>query len=664
MMKRIITTLGLLGVMTGALANVSTNNKKDRQRLQDRKLFSQMYYAALNGEKARVSQNRSKLQHYPLSHYLDYALIRHDINKLPEKAIADFKSKHPKSPLNSRLKKALVNAMGQQKAWDKYLKYHNGIGTGKQQCWYLNARVGTKKTKNLAPLIEAMWLSGLSAPDACDAAFNWWKKQGHMTEDLILKRVKLAYEKRNFSLMTYLKKELKNPPKWIDRGIELLKTPEHGLRQATSWSSDPETVWLINRAALRMAQKQPMTFQSMWGDLQKAHTFTTAQKQQIERKNALFAATDYETWSIGAMESLPAAVKDDQIKAWIVRYYLYKQNWPKVLSSLRDMSLFQISKDNWQYWLGRAKAKNGDAAGAKKHFTELSKKTNYYGFLAADHLRMPYALCHQSNVSANQSYKASAGIERAIELHHLGMLWMARSEWNVSYKGLSRPDKQALSDRVIAEGWYAKSIAIMADMGQWNNYSLRYPIAHQKTIEQFSKNSPVLPQWVMAIIKQESAWAKDAVSHADAHGLMQLIPPTAKRLSQQLGLTYTDTNQLHQAEHNIRLGIHYQKNLFKRFDHPMLAAAAYNAGERKSDDWSVGFPSSPDMWLETIPYRETRDYVAKILSNVTIYDWLMNQQPKRISHWMPSMPVDNKPSLPWPAASVANKRAPIRACSP
>ena len=121
MMKKIITTLGLLGVLAGAIPNAWANTATDRQRLQDRKLFGQLYYAALNGERARVSQKRKQLSNYPLSHYLDYALIRHDMSKLPEKAIADFKSKHPNSPLNSRLKKTLINTLGAQKAWDKYL---------------------------------------------------------------------------------------------------------------------------------------------------------------------------------------------------------------------------------------------------------------------------------------------------------------------------------------------------------------------------------------------------------------------------------------------------------------------------------------------------------------------------------------------------------------
>ena len=162
-----------------------------------------------------------------------------------------------------------------------------------------------------------------------------------------------------------------------------------------------------------------------------------------------------------------------------------------------------------------------------------------------------------------------------------------------------------------------------------------------------------IPQWVMAIIKQESAWAKDAVSHADAHGLMQLLPSTASRIASQIGASFNSPYDLHQPPLNIQLGIQYQKNLFQQFNHPILVAAAYNAGEGKSMDWSQGFPKSPDVWLETIPYRETRDYVTRILSNVTIYDWLINQTPRRISSWMPTMPIDQAPVKPWPNSKVS-----------
>ncbi len=161
----------------------------------------------------------------------------------------------------------------------------------------------------------------------------------------------------------------------------------------------------------------------------------------------------------------------------------------------------------------------------------------------------------------------------------------------------------------------------------------------------------------MAIIKQESAWTKDAVSHANAHGLMQLLPSTAKAIAKQLSLSFNQANELHQVPLNIQLGVQYQKNLFKQFNHPILVAAAYNAGEGKSNDWSSGFSESPDIWLETIPYRETRDYITRILSNVTIYDWLINQTPRRITSWMPTMPIDQKPSAPWPNRNIGQQVA-------
>lgn len=656
------------GLLLGLLMWVGITQANQSELLKKRKLFGQLYAAALNGQHAQVNQKRSQLSGYVLEHYLDYAKIRHDLTQNPgpktDQAIADFKKQHPKSPLNRRLNTARINAYGGRSMWNDYLKWHNGLDSGKKQCWYLRARLATKKTQDLAPLVKAMWLSGLSAPKACDPVFDWWQKQGHMTDGLIEERIKLAFEKNNFSLMSYLKTQMKQAPAWVDRGIELAKTPEHGLRQASTWPSDATTRWLIEKAAYRMASKQPMTLNSLWPAINQNHALDTAQKQKVERRMALFAATDYEPWSIGAMTQLPAYLQDAQIKAWIVRYHLYHDDWPAVLAGVQNMDSGQREKDNWQYWLARAYAKTKQAALAKPIFKKLSTKTNYYGFLSADHLRKSYALCQQSTVTPNPKYQASEGIERAIELHHLGMMWMARSEWNQAYKGLSRADKQALSERVMAEGWYAKAIAIMANMGQWNNYHLRYPIAQEKRIKNHAAGSPILPQWVMAIIKQESAWTKDAVSHANAHGLMQLLPSTAVRLSQQLGLKYQNESQLHEPDFNIKLGIHYQKNLFKQFNHPILAAAAYNAGEGKSEDWSVDFPTSPDVWLETIPYRETRGYVTKILSNVTIYDWLMNGQPKRISHWMPTMPINQAPVKPWPSSTVAKQKAPVLACSP
>jgi soluble lytic murein transglycosylase len=630
---------------------------------QQRQLFGKLYIKALAGQEAEVQQKRSGLKGYPIEHYLDYALIQSKMSKLPEVAIADFKAKHPNSPLNKRLKSSLLTALGNQSEWAKYLKYHLGLDTGKKQCWYLRARIETQKTTDLAPLIQAMWLSGLSAPDACNPAFKWWQQQGNMTEDLIIQRIKLAYESRNSSLIDYLKKRLKQKPNWVNYASDLIKNPEQALQASLQWPSSPEVQWLIHKSSMWLAKKKPATLHQFWPDIKAAHQLSATQEAQVERQMALFAATDYEPFSIDAMNKLPPAMQDDQIKAWIVRYHLYHEDWPAVHHALNKMSSRQLAQARWQYWLGRAEAKLGNKNKAMAIFKNLSNQTNYYGFLAADHMRLPYQLCQSPQPVASKNFQPPAGIARAIELHHAGLLTMARSEWNLSYRGLSQTDKQALAEIVTQEGWYAKSIAIMADLGQWDNYQLRYPIAHEQTIKQHANSAKPLPQWVMAIIKQESAWTKDAVSHANAHGLMQLLPTTAKRLGQQLGININRNNELHQPPLNIKLGVQYQKNLFKQFDHPLLVAAAYNAGEGKSVDWSQDFPDAPDIWLETIPYRETRDYITKILSNVTIYDWLIHTKPKRVSYWMPTMPINQRAPRAWPNPIISQQTAPIL-CAP
>jgi len=604
-----------------------------------RKLFKKLYYAALKGNGALVNQQRGPLKKYVLNHYLDYALIVAKMGTLPERDIERFRKQNPDSLLGPRLQDKLVDALGRQKKWKRYLKYYSGSGKGRRQCWYLRARIANKQTQGLAPLIEAMWLNGLSAPGACDPAFAWWEKQGHLTDDLVKKRFMLTFEKNNSSLARNLKKRLATPPVWMDYALDLMNDPIGTLQHIQKWPATAVTRDFIEKTAARMARKQPADLYPIWPNIKQHFGLNGTSADRIEREMALFAATDYEPFSITAMQQLPAAMKDAQIKAWIVRYHLYHRDWPEVLKALQDMAAEQLDQDRWQYWLGRSYAKTGQLEEARQTFLKLQKKSNYYGFLSADHMRMDYSICQKDSPPVS-GFQYPIAIERAIELHHAGLLYMARREWNTAYSGLTRVQKLALADDLQQHGWYSKVIRIMADLGEWKNYEMRYPIAHEQKIKKHVGSYNIMPQWVMAIIKQESAWIKDAVSHADAHGLMQIIPPTAKRLSQQLGLNYTDTRQLHQADFNLRLGIHYQNNLFKRFDHPLLVAAAYNAGERKSVDWSSQFPSSPDIWLETIPYRETRDYITKILSNATIYDWRINQKPRRISSWMPTMPID------------------------
>lgn len=619
-------------------------------------LFKKTYRKALKGDKAAVNLALKSLKNYRLKHYLDYALIKSDIVNLPEKQIANFKKNNPQSPLNDKLDGMLTYELGKQKHWQKYLKRYKNNGHSKtKHCWYLQARIDTADHKGLEQAITDTWMNGLSLPKACDGVFKWWQQKGHQNDELLSKRIKLTFQVNNASTARYLASKMAKKPAWVDRSIALMQSPMKTLSASLKWPNDQDHREIVFIKSKALAQKRPDEMHKMWPRLSNHFTFTAKQKAQVERTIALFAATDYLPFTINAMNDLPAEQHDSQIYAWKVRYYLYQGNWRKVIETINAMPEFQRKKDDWQYWLARALAKTAQQDRAKQIFSKLASKSHYHGFLSADHMRMPYEICSE-DIAAEKIDVMPDHLHNAFELFELDMIKEARSEWIIGYRQLSIGQRRTLADVAYQKGWYNKVSAIMGALGLWKNYELRYPLAYQNEISQLAKKYQVLPQWIMSIITQESAWQTDAISKADARGLMQLIDPTAKRLSKKLGLNYTGKAQLHDADFNLHLGIFYQRQLLDQFNqHPILALASYNAGESKAIDWLNDFPIAPDIWAETIPYQETRGYIKKILTNITIYDWLINQNPRRISYWMPTFPVNGKEIKQWPNIITAKQ---------
>ncbi len=619
-------------------------------------VFKKAYAKALKGDEVAVKQAQQQQPNYRLNHYLDYALLKSKINQLPIVEIKTFQTKHPDSPLVKTLDEMLTYELGKQGQWKDYLaRYKNNKGSQKKHCWYLQARIETKDFKGLPQAITDTWMNGLSLPDACNPVFKWWKSQGHLTDKLLAERIKLTFKVNNSSTARYLAAQMKKQPVWVKHAQQLMSDPMIGLKKSVKWQDNTQNRELVYIMSKKLAQKQPEQFYKIWPGLKKHYSFTAKQIAKVERTNALFAAVDYLPFTITAMNALPPAQHDSQINAWEVRYHLYHQNWKAVVKVIKAMPDFQRNKDSWQYWLARAYAKIGKAKQAKSIFSTLALKTSYHGFLAADHMNLPYEICTE-DIAATLIVKLPEHLGNAFELFALDMITEARKEWIIGYQKLNIGERRALADLAYQKGWYNKVSAIMGALGLWKNYEMRYPLAYKNEITQLANKHNLLPQWIMSIITQESAWQTDAISSADARGLMQLIDATAKRLSKKLGVKYWGKPQLHDADFNLQLGIFYQRQLFDRFNnHPLLALSSYNAGETKADDWLHGFPTSPDIWAETIPYRETRGYITKILSNITIYDWLINKKPRRISYWMPTFPVDGAPMKQWPNNTIPNQ---------
>ncbi|MFP2897942.1 lytic transglycosylase domain-containing protein [Corallococcus sp. 4LFB] len=128
------------------------------------------------------------------------------------------------------------------------------------------------------------------------------------------------------------------------------------------------------------------------------------------------------------------------------------------------------------------------------------------------------------------------------------------------------------------------------------------------------------PFLVWAIMRRESAFRPEVMSAADARGLMQIIPPTATEIAQKMAEPAPAPGDLFAPERNIRYGAWYLAQLMKRFAHPALAAAAYNAGPKAAVRWTQERGTLPlDLFVESIPYRETRGYVKQVVADLYLY---------------------------------------------
>jgi soluble lytic murein transglycosylase len=147
-----------------------------------------------------------------------------------------------------------------------------------------------------------------------------------------------------------------------------------------------------------------------------------------------------------------------------------------------------------------------------------------------------------------------------------------------------------------------------------------YPRAFASAVESAATRNEVEPYLVWAIMRRESAFRPEVASSADARGLMQIIPPTGTAIAEKLAEPKPNPADLFAPDLNIRYGAWYLSALMKRFAHPVLAAAAYNAGPKATAKWATEKGSLPlDLFVEEIPFRETRGYVKQVVADLYLY---------------------------------------------
>ena len=604
--------------------------------------FLQAEEALRTGNTDRFETLAATLTEYPLYPYLGYQALRSRLKQVDDQRVEEFLREHHDAPVANRLRTAWLHRLGASKRWRAFLDIYQGEQGVALQCRYLQALIRTGRADEALEKVEPLWLHGRSQPSECDPVFAAWRAQQRLTGELVWGRIELAMQAGQTGLADYLKRFL--PPSErprVDHWLELAHTPAKVVDATRFDRTHPRDQQLRLWAMLRLARTDVFGAEKIWSSVRANAGFDDPQVAQVHRRFALSHAFRHRAAALQWFQILPESAADETVKQWRIMTALRHGRWPLVIEYIERLSTEERADERWRYWWARAAQATGREAEAHAEFVDIATQRNFYAFLAADILSLPYQFNHEPlrpAASVLEQMTSLPGVARARELVILRRWVDARREWRELLQANQSPDQQAAL-AVIAHGWdwHGRAIVTVAKAKQWNDLDLRFPTPHAALFETQASSQRLDTAWVYAVARQESAFMADARSPAGALGLMQIMPATGKQIAGQLKAPGFRTNKLLDPDVNVRFGAWYLRHLLGRVgENPVLVTAGYNAGPHRVDRWLPdGHDMPADIWVDTIPFSETRKYVRRVLAYTVIYERNLGHSGTRLSDRMP-----------------------------
>jgi soluble lytic murein transglycosylase len=577
------------------------------------------------GDSARLERVAPRLKGHLLEPYVAYWQLKLKLDDADPAAVRSFFDRYVDLPLTDRLRSDWLKALGRQGAWALFAEEYPKRGAEDVQlaCYAAQFRSQSgNEAENAATDVKRFWFSGQELPESCQPVFAALRAQGALTTQDIWARFRLAHEAGNFRLAARIAGEL--PPaerpfphdlERIDRGARAalskgdfrLSSPagrELALyaldRVATTDATAAHEAWVGWRSRVVEADR-------VYGNLLVAYN---AARQLVPAANAWYREAD-------------GASLNEAQRAWRVRAGLRAGAWADVGRAIDAMPPGEAQDPAWRYWRARSLAVSGQNEDATRLFGGLATEHHFYGFLAAEALGasvMPLSEPLVPDPAALAAFGSREAVKRVVKLSALDLRPEAQREWVNVVRGLDDEGLLLAASYAQRNRLYDRSINTAERTQRRHDFGLRYPIPYQTQIESAARQNSLDAALVYGLVRQESRFVSEIVSTAGAVGLMQLMPQTARWVARQTGRAFSTTPTLEDPELNIELGTYYLRYVLDRLDGlPVLGAAAYNAGPGRAQAWRAPVPLEGAIYLETIPFNETRDYAKKVLANAMFY---------------------------------------------
>lgn len=581
------------------------------------------------------------LQDYPLYYYLQYQYLQPRLKKVAPAEIKAFLTQYGDSHFGESLRRKWLKQLAKAGNWATFVSFYTPQKSTSLQCDYVQARLKTRQDTNQA-LRDAkkLWLSPNSQPKSCNPVFEYLYQTGLINEMLLWERIGLAMKKGKLSLAHALAKHLDPADRTlVARWKTMHKNPTKTLEQFDEPDS-PVVREIILHGIKRLARKRFEKATDYWNSYQRYYAFSIPQIGEMQRDLALASVKQNHPNALTWLTAVNKNYLNEKVSKTRFKLALKQQNWPAIADFMTELSEKEQDRLQWRYWLARALEQTGESAKARKIFKALANERDYYGFLAADHIGAKHKMQHHpikytpaekaqlmkhvSIVGAHEFYNLS-------QLHNSQSKWLinARREWHYITTHLPRHQKAIAATFASSWGWHDRAIIAAAKAGHYDDLDVRFPLVFYNALATGANSQALDLSWVYAITRQESMFMADARSRAGALGLMQLMPATGRLVARKIGLKLKRTRDILDVNTNISLGTGYLRQMLDKFDgNYMLATASYNAGPGRAKRWAAENNCMPaDIWVELIPFNETRKYVRSVLFYTRVFESRLGQKP-------------------------------------
>lgn len=589
------------------------------------------------GAGPRYEALRQDLEDYPLAIYLDAMVIEANLHYEPAISVLNFMRRANDSPLALRTLRSFVRHKVADRRWDIVIAVTEDQAlTTELMCHRAHALLMKRDMPRALPLLKQVWIVGESQIKSCDPAFKAWFSATGPSDEIVWARALKAADARNSSLLRYLQRfsseELK---KSLEDLAVVFRRPNRVMQKTRGSESRQRDIAYIG--VKRLARVNPGKAFDALGILKRRFTFSSAQEVEMQSlivRHSLFAkSTAPRDW---VAEQLSTLGQDDLVEIYL-RTTIETSDWVAFREAYEWLSSSKQSSDEWRYWRAIAGAP-GEAERSQETLNALATGRGFHAYLAADILGLPLTLglpmtlgmtdrdgdgdTDESSVEI-PSVLGKKVAARVVELQTLGREWEARTEFRGA---LWDPDAATILAEVAAgQGWHSWAIEAAAAAGAWDRVDLRFPMVFGDAFENAAEESGLPIEELLSVARRESALSKDAVSTVGARGLMQVMPSTARLTARKHNYRYSKS-RLMRPEYNAAIGALYYADLIDSYDgNRVLALAAYNAGPNRVRRWREG-DASVARWVDTIPFKETREYVRAVLAYNVIYRLLAGKE--------------------------------------